>query len=117
MSDINFLRDEGIDAMISDIVDIFVNVEGVILVRLSGLTNRANKVSGKGDIPQESIHSIVERLKLSGVINYKYVIDCPHCGEKSYVIISEDDFLQKPKMCDSCNTFYTLIEGITLQKK
>lgn len=114
MSDVGFIRDEGIDAMISDIIDIFMNVEGVNLVRLSGMTKRASRISGKGDMPPETVDSIIKKLKSAGVIQYMYIVNCPHCGERSYIVKEEEGFKEKPKMCDTCNTFFTLIEGSTI---
>ena len=116
MSDLFFIKDPGMDAMISDIVDIFVNVEGVNLVRLSGMTNRARKISGRIDMPKETVNSVINKLKNSGIIKYSCTTICPHCGETSYIIKSEDGFLLKPKICDTCSTFYTLVDGISLYK-
>jgi phage terminase large subunit GpA-like protein len=117
LSDIHFLRDEKIDLMISDIVDIFTNVEGVELVRLSGITQRANNISGKGDIPRQSVDGVIVKLKNAGIIKYKYTTICPHCNEKSYIVVAEDNFKNKPKLCDTCNTFYSLIEGTNISNE
>jgi hypothetical protein len=101
--------------MIADIVDIFTNIEGVELVRLSGMTRRANSINKNSNLPSDAIDRIIKKLKYAGVINYKYVTKCPHCGEQSYIILCEHDFKTKPKMCDTCNTFYSLIDGHTIE--
>lgn len=117
MSDnsVEFWRDPAMDAMIQDIVDIFTNVEGVELVRLSGMATRARKVSGKNDIPDSAIDNIIRKLQHAGVIGIKYITKCPHCLETSYHIILKDGWKEKPKLCDTCNTFYSLIENSTLE--
>jgi hypothetical protein len=116
MSNIDFLHDAGMDAMIKDIIDIFIHIEGVELVRLSGMVKRAQKISGKWDLTKELVDSVIKKLKFANIINYKYIVNCPHCGEKSYIIKPTGDFKNKPKMCDTCNTFYSLIEGSTIEK-
>lgn len=112
---VEFWRDHAMDKMIEDIVDIFNNVEGVHLVRLSGMTMRARKVSGKNDIPPEAIDAIIRKLRAAGIIKFDYIVKCPHCGEISYTIIYNEDFKQKPKLCDSCSSLYALLEGSTLE--
>lgn len=115
MSDkVEFWRDPKMDALIEDIIDIF-KLDGVELVRLSGMTLRARKISEKSDLPPEAVDSIIKKLKANSIINFDYITKCPHCGEISYVIIYKEDFNQKPKLCDSCSAFYSLLEGATLE--
>lgn len=115
MSDrVEFWRDPAIDRLIEDIIEIFTKVEGVKLVRLSGMTNRARNISGKHDIPHTAIDGIIRKLNSNGIIKFDYISSCPHCGEISYIIHYEDDLLTKPKLCDTCNTLFALIEGSTI---
>ena len=113
---VEFWRDPVMDAIIEDIITIFTKVEGVELVRLSGMTLRARKISGKNDIPPETIDSIIRKLNTHNILKFNYITKCPHCGEISYIVKSEEEALKKPKLCDSCNTFYALLEGSTLEK-
>ncbi len=109
-----FWRNKNVDIVIEDIIDIFSNIDGVELVRLSGLTNRAKKLSGI-DFAKNDIEIILNKLKSNGIINYKYITICPHCEEKSYQIVDID--ISKPKICDSCKIIYQLFNGTTLIKK
>ena len=110
-----FLRDEKLDFMIKDFIDIFTSVEGVQLVRLSGLTKRAQKISGYNDLSSSTVDGIVRKLKNSLIINYQYIMYCPYCKEVTYQIEVRDYHL--PKLCDSCNTIYNLINGETLERE
>jgi hypothetical protein len=116
MSDerVEFWRDPGLDAAISDLISIFTEVEGVELVRLSGMTRRFSQISGKFDMPSKAVDGIIRKLKGSNIIAYNYIMKCPHCGEKSYVIKSEEN--KTSKLCDTCNTMYALLDGSTLEK-
>lgn len=114
---VQFWRDEKMDKMIDDIIDIFTNVEGVKLVRLSGMTLRARSISGKHDIPPEAIDNIIKKLDSNGIIKFHYITKCPHCGEISYQVELAEDYKTKPKMCDSCSSFFALLEGSTLETK
>lgn len=116
MDGFEIIRDQNLDKMFEEIIDIFKNVEGVELVRLSGLTNWCRKVSGKHDLPAGSLNNIVRKMRENNVISYDYIINCQHCGETSYIIKYKDDFLTTPKLCDSCKSFYSLIEGVNLEK-
>jgi hypothetical protein len=115
MSKVEFWRDPLMDSMIEDIIDIF-HMEGVELVRLSGMTRRARNIINKHDLPPEAVHNIILKLKNSNIINFKHITRCPHCGETSYQIKCADDFLIKPKLCDTCNTLYALLHGSTLEE-
>lgn len=115
MSNVEFWRDPAMDKMINEIIEIFTKIEGVQLVRLSGMTQRIRNISGKHDIPPEVIHNIILKLKSAKIINFKHILRCPHCGETSYQIICEDNFLVKPKFCDTCSTLYALLPGSTLE--
>lgn len=114
MSGVEFWRDPVIDNMIKEIIDIF-KLEGVQLVRLSGMTKRVRNITNKQDIPVDIVHNIIIKLKNGGVIDYKHITRCPHCGETSYQVLYEDDFITKPKLCDTCGTLYALLPGTTLE--
>jgi len=109
-----FWRNSGMDAMIEDIITIFTKVEGVELVRLSGLLLRERNICGDQNLPPETLHNILEKLKGAGLINYKYIMSCPHCQEISYQIVEQD--VSKPKLCDTCKAIYNLIDGTTLKR-
>jgi transcription initiation factor IIE alpha subunit len=117
MSELSFLNDPSMNTVISEIIDIFNNVEGVELVRLSGMTRHANKIGGIINISQETVDMIIKKLKSAGIINYKYIINCPHCHEQSFIIQSDEQFIYRPKLCDTCSTFYPLVDGATLYKQ
>ncbi|MNJ90465.1 hypothetical protein D3C87_80620 [compost metagenome] len=110
MSDnrIEFWRNEKMDLAIEDVIDIFTNVDGVELVRLSGMTKRFSTISQKVDIPKIAVDNIIRKLNNQNIIDFKYVIKCKHCGEISYVVKYNEEFLIKPKLCDTCSTFYHL---------
>lgn len=114
MSKVEFWRDPNMDAMIEDIIDIF-KLEGVELVRLSGMTRRARRIAKKSDIPFQAIDNIIRKLNNHNIIKFDYITKCPHCGEISYIIKYKEDFLQKPKLCDTCSTFFNLLENDTLE--
>lgn len=91
------------DDMLNDIVDIFTNIEGVQLVRISGLIRRASRISGK-TIDIETINMILNKMKANNIINWKYIYQCPFCKEIFYQI--DDTPSDKPKLCDTCNTMF-----------
>jgi len=109
-----FWRDAKMDLMINDIIEIFTKIEGVELVRLSGLTKRASNILENDSLTPENVHNILEKLKVAGVINYRFITVCPHCQEISYQIIEYD--ISKPRLCDSCKGIYSLIDGTTLKR-
>lgn len=113
--EIEFWRDPSMDAMLDDIVEIFTKVEGVELVRLSGMTNRARRISGKFDLPSQSLDNIIRKLYNAQIINFAYITKCPHCGETSYQIKGEVEKI-KAKLCDTCQTLFLPCEGSTLEK-
>jgi predicted Zn-ribbon and HTH transcriptional regulator len=108
-----FWHDNKMDEAIKDMIDIFMNVEGDELVRLSGLTKRFCRISEK-DLSEEAVNNIVQKFKANGVINYQYILSCPHCHEISYQIIERD--IKKAKLCDTCKTLYNIVDGITLKR-
>lgn len=116
MSDVEFWRNPIMDAIIADIIDIFTNIEGVILVRLSGMTNRARKQSGKNDISYEVIDSIIKKLNAANIIKIHYITKCPSCNETSYQVKYDGISPLGAKICDSCSVLYQLIDGYTLEK-
>ena len=99
------IHDKGMDDMLSDIVSIF-NMEGVELVRSSGLRKRVSSIANM-NISYETLDSIINKLKSAGLINYEYITICPHCGEKSYQIKKING---TAKLCDTCKTYYSLIK-------
>lgn len=113
---VEFWRDPAMETLIEDIIEIFTKIEGVNLVRLSGLTIRARKVSGKSDIPPQAIDNIIRKLYKNNIINILHITKCPHCGEISYVVKTDDPFNTKPKLCDTCSTLFALLDGTTLEK-
>ncbi|AEO93688.1 gp430 [Bacillus phage G] len=115
MDGFEIIRDPILDRMFEEIISIF-KLEGVDLVRLSGLTKWCKKHTGRNDIPAHSVDSIIRKMQNNNVIQFDYVIKCPHCGETSYIINHKEDFLNKPKLCDTCSAFYTLIDGANLEK-
>lgn len=109
-----FWKDPKMEAMLSDIVDIFKNIDGVELVRLSGLTKRAKRITGISDINESIIDNILHKMRDAGVITWEYTMKCPHCGEISYQITERD--VNKPKLCDSCGTIYKLTENVNMER-
>ena len=107
----DLLKDSNIDAAIEDIIEIFTKIDGVDLVRISGITRRANKLSGYNFSEQE-VDNMIKKLKNAGIINYNYITRCPYCNELSYQITERD--ISKAKLCDTCNTIYSLIDNTTL---
>lgn len=105
------IKDPKMDEMIKDIISIFTEIEGVELVRLNGLVKHASKISGF-DLNNESLQSILFKLKNANVINWKYIMRCPHCGEVFFQIVDRD--INTPKLCDSCNTMFKLTKNDTL---
>lgn len=105
------LKDPQMDIIIENIISIFTQIEGVELVRLNGITNYLQKISGK-NISIDEVNLIIEKLKNAQIIKYDYIYVCPHCKEKSFIIEFKNE--NKVKLCDSCQTFYQLIEGATL---
>jgi len=107
-----FWRDPNMDAMVNDIIEIFTQVEGVQLVRLSGLLKREQNILP--NLTSEILNNIIKKLRAAGVIRYKFMTNCPHCQEISYQLAEID--ISKTKICDTCSTFYHLISGITLNE-
>lgn len=103
-----FWRDSTMDEIINTIIDIFTNTPEVELVRLKGLTKFLNKTKS---ISEKEVILIISKLNFANVIDFEYELQCPHCGETSYVIIPQQGNL---KMCDTCNTFYQLELNKTL---
>jgi len=99
----------GIDTMMTDIVTIF-NMEGVELVRLSGLYTRENKFT---KIMPEELDKIIHKLKKASIIDYKYILYCPHCADVMYIIKPPTNPFS-PKVCDTCKTIYTPEKDISM---
>lgn len=123
------LKDIQMDQMLEDIVDIFhlnekiekehqenlkkleetnssditqtPTFQRVNLVRLSGLTRRASRISGR-EISYDTVDYIVQKMKLQKIIDFKYSFQCPFCNEIVYQI--EDIPSDKPRLCDSCQS-------------
>lgn len=109
-----FWKDPKMEEMLADIIDIFTKVEGVELVRLSGLTARAKRITGFNDLSESAIDNILHKIRDNGIITWEYEMKCPHCGEISYQITERD--ANKPKLCDSCGTIYKLTETVTMER-
>ena len=105
-------NDTRMNKLIAEIIDIFVNVEGVELVRLSGLTRHLKNLTGFMDLPTDAVNNIVHKLKAANLINWQYIMKCPFCGEVIYQIKERDKRL--PKLCDSCKSMFQLVENDTL---
>lgn len=103
-----FWRDPVMDKIIGIIVETFVDVEGVELVRLNGLTKYLNKFK---TISTSEVETIISKLNLSHIIDYKYELICPHCNEKSYIIIPKETTV---KLCDTCQLMYQIESGKTM---
>lgn len=108
-----FWRDAQMDKIIETIIEIFSKIDGIELIRLTGLTRYLNKISGK-HISTNEIEIIIDKLKNAGIIKYDYIFICPHCKEKSYIIKFTNE--NNVKLCDTCQTLYNLIYGQTLFK-
>lgn len=102
-----------LDTMVRDIIDIFTNVEGVKLVRLSGLFMRERRISNYNDLTPEELDNIIHKLKKAGVIDYQYVLYCPHCFEVTYQIEHTENPYQA-KVCDTCGQIYIPTKELSL---
>jgi uncharacterized protein with PIN domain len=105
-------NDTRMNELIAEIIDIFVNVEGVELVRLSGMTRHLKNITGFMELPSDAVDNIIQKLKNAGLIDWQYVMRCPYCGEIIYQIKERDNRL--PKLCDSCKSMFNLVDGDTL---
>ena len=90
--------------MLEDIVDIFTNVRGVKYVRLKGLTNRAQRISEMSGIDEQTMNTILNKMKAQKVINWRYSSICPHCHETYYQL--EDVPNDQLKVCDTCQGMF-----------
>jgi multimeric flavodoxin WrbA len=108
----DFMKDPNMERMINDIIEIFTKIEGVELVRLSGMTNHCRQLTGFYSLKEQDIDTILHKLKNAGIINWKFITRCPHCGEISYQI--KDIPKTSVKLCDTCNTLYSLTPGDSL---
>lgn len=97
------IKDNKMDNMIEDIIEIF-KLDGVELVRLSGLVRRASNIA-ELNISPETLDNIIVKLKNNAIINFEYVTICPNCGEKSYQI---KPISTNGKICDTCGVYFTL---------
>ena len=104
-------NDTRMNKLITETIDIFVNVEGVELVRLSGLTRHLKNLTNI-DLSMDAVNNIVHKLKNANLINWQYIMKCPFCGEIIYQIKERDKRL--PKLCDSCKSMFQLVENDTL---
>ena len=102
------MNDAKLDKIINDIIYIF-NLEGVELVRLSGLVKRFNEITR---INPETIHTYIIKLKRSKLINFNKITICPHCKEISYRI--KDISNEHKILCDSCQNNYDIINELTI---
>ena len=100
-----------LDSMMRDIIDIF-NLEGVELVRLSGLHKRALRISNYHALDREVLNRIIYKLKRQGLIKYQYILQCPYCNEISYQITDRD--VSSAKICDTCKSIYIPTKDVSL---
>lgn len=105
-----FWRDPVKDQVIGTVVEIF-NLEGVELVRLNGLVRYIN--NHIGPVTTEDVNIIIKKLNQANIIDYKYELVCPHCGEHSFIIVDKDGM---NKICDTCKGIYTIELNKTMFK-
>ena len=98
------IHDIPMDNMLNDIVDIFTQVQGVELVRLHGLTRRAQRISNMSGIDEFTLNNILNKMKKQGIINWRYSYQCPQCGETYYQI--KDVPNDTLKICDTCQHMF-----------
>lgn len=108
----DFMKDPKMETMINDIIEIFTKIEGVELVRLSGMTKHCHQLTGFYSLKEQDIDVILHKLKNASIINWKFITRCPHCGEISYQI--KDIPKTSVKLCDTCGTMYSLVPGDSL---
>ncbi len=101
-----------LDSMMKDIIDIF-NLEGVELVRLSGLHKRALRISNCQSLDRDMLDRIIHKLKRQGIIHYDYILKCPRCNELTYQIAKRES-PTKIKLCDTCKSLYIPTKNISL---
>ena len=101
-----------LDSMMKDIIEIF-NLEGVELVRLSGLYRRELRISNCKALDIDMLDRIVHKLKQQKIIHYRYILKCPHCGEVAYQI-TERQTPTQIKVCDTCMTTYIPTKDVSL---
>ena len=100
-----------LDSMMKDIIDIF-NLEGVELVRLSGLLKRELRISNCHVLDETIMKRAIQKMRQEGIIDYRYVMKCPHCQEVSYQITERNP--TDLKVCDTCGQMYVPTKGISL---
>lgn len=101
---------QGLDALLRELVEIF-NLEGVELVRLSGLHRHAVGLGAR--ITPEQLERTVAKFRAAGLIAWRYALHCPHCGELSWQVVPRED-LRAAKLCDTCGQLYIPEPGRTL---
>lgn len=87
------------DHIIEDIVNLF-NLEGVKLIRLSGLTIREKKIDS--NISPDILNRIINQLNKRNAIHFSKIVFCPHCKEIFYLL--ED--VNGTKTCDTCKSIF-----------
>ena len=107
MDAVNFV---GLDKLLGEIVEIF-NLDGVELVRLSGLKRHAANMNVQVD--DDVLRSTITKLRAAGIIHWRYALTCPHCGELSWQVVPRPE-LRTIKQCDTCATLYVPEPGVTL---
>ena len=93
-----------LDSMMRDIISIF-NLEGVELVRLSGLFLRERQIANYNDLTPVQLDKIVRKLNKAGVIHYRYILYCPQCNDVTYQIAERKNPFEA-KVCDTCGHIY-----------
>jgi rRNA maturation endonuclease Nob1 len=54
----------------------------------------------------------IQKMRQEGIINYRYVMKCPHCQEVFYQITERNP--TDLKICDTCGQMYVPTKGISL---
>lgn len=98
------IHDMNMDNMLNDIIDIFMNTPGVEVVRLKGLTRRAQRISNMSGIDELTLNNILNKMKHNKIIDWKYSYTCPQCGETFYQI--KDVPNDSLKICDTCQRMF-----------
>jgi len=99
--------------MMRDIIDIF-NLEGVELVRLSGLFVRARRISNMQELMPEDVDKIVHKLKKNKIIKYEYILYCPQCKDVLYIVKYKTDNPYSAFVCHTCNAIFVPEKEISL---
>lgn len=98
------IHDIQMDNMLNDIVSIFMDTPGVEVVRLKGLTRRAQRISNMSGIDELTLNTVLNKMKKDHIIDWKYSYICPQCNETFYQI--KDVPNDTLKICDTCQHMF-----------